>query len=195
MMSSCFLTIRRFNLRILVYLTICLRIEKIYQNNTLWNFRIVSVIGYYDIQMFFLSWRLSCCTFQNICFLKGNAQFIENRTFGLKEKTIAQFRKMLPKISMNTHATISIMLFANLFTMKRRLILSGEKKKPFIGKHWWWTLSMAAALLKNDSNAGILLWFLQNFKQQLLCKTSAKSCFFDSVNTFDAIRFYHILTV
>ena len=37
-------------------------------------------------------------------------QFIQNTTFGLWEKTIAQLREMFQKIPMNTHVTISIML-------------------------------------------------------------------------------------
>ena len=41
---------------------------------------------------------------------KSNAQFVQNMTFGLWEKMIAQVRKMFFKIPMNTRATISVML-------------------------------------------------------------------------------------
>ena len=41
---------------------------------------------------------------------KGNAQFVQNMTFGLWEKMIAQVRKMFFKTPMNTRATISVML-------------------------------------------------------------------------------------
>ena len=78
------------------------------------------------------------------------------------------------------------------FTLKRCLILRGDQKKHFIGKHLWWTLFMLTILLKSDSNTGVFLWILQNFQEHLLCK---KNLFFDSVNTFDVIRFYHILAV
>ena len=43
--------------------------------------------------------------------LEGNAQFVQNMTFGLCEKMIAQLRKIFCKIQMNTRATISVMLF------------------------------------------------------------------------------------
>ena len=42
--------------------------------------------------------------------IKGNAQFVQNTTFGIREKTIAQFRKMFRKIPINAHASISVML-------------------------------------------------------------------------------------
>ena len=43
-------------------------------------------------------------------YLKGNAQFVQNTTFGLYEKMIAQRRKMFCEIRINTRATISVML-------------------------------------------------------------------------------------
>ena len=48
--------------------------------------------------------------FSNFALFKGNAQYDQNTTFGLSEKMIAQLRKMLCKIPMNTRATISVML-------------------------------------------------------------------------------------
>ena len=47
---------------------------------------------------------------------------------------------------------------------------------------------MPATLSKRDSNTGDFLLILQNFQEQLICKTSANRLFFDSVNTFDVIR-------
>ena len=43
-------------------------------------------------------------------YFKGNAQFVKNTIFGLREKMIAQLRKNFGKIPMNARATISVML-------------------------------------------------------------------------------------
>ena len=60
---------------------------------------------------------------------------------------------------------------------------------------------MPRALLKSDSSTYVFLWILQNLQEQLLRKTYANRCFFiilfiylfffffDSVNTFDVLRF------
>ena len=42
--------------------------------------------------------------------IKENAKFVQNKTFGLWEKTIAQLWNIFCKMPMNTRATISVML-------------------------------------------------------------------------------------
>ena len=42
--------------------------------------------------------------------LKGNAQFFQNTSFALRERTMPELQKMFRKIPKNTYATISVML-------------------------------------------------------------------------------------
>ena len=132
---------------------------------------------------------------------KGNAQFVQNTTFGLWEKTIAQFRKMFRKIPMNTHATISVMLVCQFAYAEALLDFKGWLEK---------TLHKKALVMDSLYAWNFIKKWLQhicfpvnfaNFQEQLLRKTYANRCFFiilfiylfffffDSVNTFDVLRF------
>ena len=51
---------------------------------------------------------------------------------------------------------------------------------------------MPATLLKSDSNIGE---FCKTFKNNYFVKHMQTDDFLDSLNTFDVIRFYHILAV
>ena len=51
----------------------------------------------------------------------GNAQFVQNTTFGLWEKTIAQLRKNVPQIT-DEHTTIDCLRYVTLLICLRRRV-------------------------------------------------------------------------
>ena len=86
-------------------------------------------------------------------FLKGNAQFVQNTTFGPWEKMIAQLRQMFCKILMNTRAPISVMLLCLFVYAEALLDFKGRfenrcswKFHKITGKHLWWSLFRRATV-------------------------------------------------
>ena len=62
------------------------------------------------------------------------------------------------------------------------------RKNTSYGKHLWWTHFMPANVLTSDSNRGAFPWILQNFQENLFCKTSVNRNFF--VSLFAFINFF-----
>ena len=106
--------------------------------------------------------------------LKGNVQFVQNTTFGLWEKTIAQLRKMFRKIPMNTYAIISVMLVCRFVYAKTLLDFKGWLEKTRHRKAIVMDILHACNFIKKWLQHR---WILQNFQEQLLCKTYANRWF------------------
>ena len=132
--------------------------------------------------------------------LKVKAQFVQNTTFGLWEKTIAQLRKMFRKVPMNTHATISCMLLCWFVYAEALFDFEGRLEKTLHRKTLVMDSLYACRFIKKRLQHRCFLWILQDCQEHLFCETSANRCCcccccFDSVNTFDVIRIYHVLAV
>ena len=125
----------------------------------------------------------------------------------------AQLQKLLLKIPVNTHATISIMLLCWFVYTKALFGLEGWLKKTLQRKIIVMDSRYAYNLkkLKSDSNTSVFLWISKTFKNNyfvMFCRCFflfcyffvfflflLLFCFFDFVNTFDISRFYHVLAV
>ena len=127
--------------------------------------------------------------------LKRNAQFIQNSTFGLWQKTIAQLRKMFLKIPMNTHATISATLVCSFVYAEVLLGFEGWLEKTLHRKmlvtESLYTYNFIKKWLQHrcfSVNFAIFsgtIFFVRHLQTDV---------FFNSINTFD-VKFYHILAV
>ena len=124
---------------------------------------------------------------------KGNAQFTKKTIFGVWRKTMAQLRKIFRKIPMNTHGAISITLFCwfvyaeALFDFERWLEKTQENICDGLS-------SCLQFYLKASSPQTLSCEFRKTFKNNYFAKHLLSDIFF-TLNTFDIIRFYHILAV
>ena len=125
--------------------------------------------------------------------LKEKAQFVQNMTFRLWEKAIAQLQKMFRTIAMNTNATISVMLVCQFVYAETLFDFEGWVEKTLYRK----TVVMDFLCAYNFIKKGLQhMGFPVNIAKPSRTTTLqniCKHCPFDSVNTFDMIRFYHIL--